>query len=289
MGLLGVREGGAYIDCTVGLGGHFSELAVRAGESGTAIGLDLDSAALEITSRRLEKLSRDRALAHWQLVNASYLSVGEQARLLPDGLADGILFDFGCSSLQLDDPTRGFSFRFDGPLDMRFDPQGGGRTAADVINTFDAQELADIFYNYGEERRSRAVARRIVETRARGPILTTTKLREVVESVTGRRSGGISGGTRVFQALRIFVNNELGNVEEALLEAFECLKQGGVMASITFHSLEDRIVKSYFKNIAVVGRAEILTKKPVTAKADELKRNPRSRSARLRAIRKGAL
>ncbi len=285
LAFLAVREGGAYLDCTTGTGGHMLAVARLAGPGGAVIGCDLDPAALEKAERRLEQASAEAPIAHWQLIRSSYTAVAELAGRLPGGKADGILFDLGCSSLQLEDPARGFSFSKDGPLDMRFDPDSG-LSAADVVASLPEDELARIFRLYGGERRARAVARRIAAEREKAPITTTARLREIVESVTGRRTGRIAGATRVFQALRIYVNSELENVERAIPDAFGSLKEGGTLVIISFHSLEDRIVKHSFKRLEALGSGRILTKKPVVPSQAELRRNPRSRSAKFRAIRK---
>jgi 16S rRNA (cytosine1402-N4)-methyltransferase len=286
LGYLDVRGGGSYVDCTAGAGGHTVHIARLAGPEGTVIGCDLDAAAVELCVKRLESERANGPIAKFAVHKCSYLNLKDLARELPSGLADGVLFDFGCSSIQLDTPERGFSFRSDAPLDMRFDPSSGEADAADLINTLPEPELADIFYLYGEERRSRAIARRIVSERSRCRIATTDQLRRVVESVVGPRAGKTAGATRVFQALRIFVNHELDNVEAALPVAFDILAKGGTVVAITFHSLEDRIVKNYFRALDSFERAKVLTRKPVTAGESELRRNPRARSAKLRAIRK---
>lgn len=284
---LGVKPGGIYLDCTAGTGGHLAEIAKRAGKTGFVIGCDLDAAALQIAEDRLQRLESSDSIAPWKLVHSCYTDIESVASLLPNGLADGILLDFGCSSLQLDTPERGFSFIKEGPLDMRFNPQSDSPSAADLIASCNEQELADIFYTLGDERRSRRIAARIVERREDTPITKTSQLREIVESVTGRRAGRISGATRVFQALRIAVNNELRNIETVLPIAYKMLSKGGCLVTITFHSLEDRIVKKFNKRLGSLESAKILTRKPVRAKDEELRRNPRSRSAMLRAIRKG--
>ncbi|MDZ7814711.1 MAG: 16S rRNA (cytosine(1402)-N(4))-methyltransferase RsmH [Planctomycetota bacterium] len=284
---LHVVPGGSYIDCTAGAGGHTAKIAQLAAPDGNVIACDSDNCILELARARLKALEEQQGkLARTRFVHSSYVRISDLCNLLPTGKPDGILFDFGCSSLQLDDPERGFSFRYDAPLDMRFDKQGPAKTAADVIATLSEMELADVFYRYGDERRSQAVARRIVEERRKKPIRTTKELKDIVESVTGRRTGKIAGATRVFQALRIFVNDELGNIEQVLPRAQRALKEGGRIVAITFHSTEDRIVKQFFKGLEVKGEARLLTKKPVTPKAEELRRNPRARSAKLRAIRK---
>ncbi|GAB4151038.1 MAG: 16S rRNA (cytosine(1402)-N(4))-methyltransferase RsmH [Planctomycetota bacterium] len=284
--MLNVRKGGAYVDCTAGTGGHMLHIARLAGPEGKVIGCDLDPEAVELCKRRLECERANGPIAEFLVRKCSYLNLKELAQELPQGKADGVLFDFGLSSLQLDRPDRGFSFRTEAPLDMRFDPTSRALTAEEVVNTFAEKELADIFFRYGEERRSRAIARKIVSERQKARIASTSALRGIVESVVGARSGASAGATRVFQALRIFVNAELSNVESVLPMAFEVLKEGGIAVAITFHSLEDRIVKNYFRALESADKAKVLTRKPITAGESELRRNPRARSAKLRAFRK---
>jgi 16S rRNA (cytosine1402-N4)-methyltransferase len=270
----------------------------RAGENGRLLGLDVGPEALGLAGERLgEYIERGRA----RLVQSNFSRLDEVARSEGYEPADGVLLDLGVSSMQLDTPERGFSFRADGPLDMRLDPRGG-ETASDLVNSLPEGELADLIYKYGEEPASRRIARRIVEARERNPIETTSQLEEIVYralggKVAGRTRSPIHPATKTFQALRIAVNRELEVLEEGLKAAVNVLKPGGRLAVISFHSLEDRAVKLFIRQEqkgcicppeypqCVCGRVPTLkavNSKPVEAGAEEQKRNPRSRSARLR-------
>ncbi|MGB6025152.1 MAG: 16S rRNA (cytosine(1402)-N(4))-methyltransferase RsmH, partial [Candidatus Sulfotelmatobacter sp.] len=279
---LNVRRGGTYIDATVGLGGHSYEIAKRLGAPGHLIGLDKDPAALEIAGPRLRPSGFSEA--DWpsiELRQASFASLAE-AR---SPIADGLLADIGVSSLQLDDAARGFSFQADGPLDMRMDPRSE-RTAEQVVNHLDERELADVIYEFGEERRSRRIARAIVRSR---PIRSTAHLADVISAAArpmNQAERRIHPATRTFQALRIFVNRELDDLRALTEAAPRILKPGGRVVVISFHSLEDRIVKDAFREGAKQGCFSLLTKKPVTATNEESDRNPRARSAKLRAAEK---
>ena len=281
---LKVRRGGTYIDATVGLGGHSYEIAKRLGAAGNLIGFDKDPAEMEIASGRLAagESSAGVSPADWpaiELRNESFASLAEVRGLR----ADGLLADIGVSSLQLSDPARGFSFQADGPLDMRMDPHSE-RTANQVVNHLDERELADVIYEFGEERRSRRIARAICRSR---PIRSTAHLAEVISAAArpmNRAEHRIHPATRTFQALRIFVNRELDDLKALLAAAPRILKPGGRVVVISFHSLEDRIVKDAFREGANQDmHFRILTKKPVTASEEEQDRNPRARSAKLRA------
>ena len=289
---LAVRRGGTYIDATVGLGGHSYEIAKRLGAPGHLIGLDKDPAALRIAGARLRASgvgpqtsdlsgARDEE-SEWPeitLLHRSFASLAEVQGLR----ADGLLADIGVSSLQLDDAARGFSFQAEGPLDMRMDPQSE-RTAEQVVNHLDERQLADVIYEFGEERRSRRIARAICRSR---PIRSTAQLADVISAAArpmNQAERRIHPATRTFQALRIFVNRELEDLKALLEAAPQILKPGGRVVVISFHSLEDRIVKDAFREGANQDRYyRILTKKPVTASEDESDRNPRARSAKLRA------
>lgn len=280
------------IDGTLGAGGHTRAL-LEAG-AGEILGLDLDSNALAIAHAALKPYSN-----RLHLVQASYVNMADEAHKLGWQQVGGILLDLGLSSMQLDRPERGFAFMYDGPLDMRFDPQSDQPTAADIINLWDENELADAFFRYGEEPQSRRLARAIVANR---PYETTRQLAEVIEKTMPRRPGDkIHPATRVFQALRIAVNDELGTIERALPHAVNLLEVGGRLAVISFHSLEDRIVKQFFKQestdcicpphtpVCICGhRASIrlVIRKPVVASEQEIRDNPRSRSAKLRVVEK---
>jgi 16S rRNA (cytosine1402-N4)-methyltransferase len=276
--LLAVRPGGFWVDGTVGAGGHAAEILRRSAPDGRLFAADRDAEALAEAAQTLAPFG-ERAT----LLQADY-------RELPGLLEeppDGILLDLGVSSLQLDRAERGFSFKSDGPLDMRMD-QRGGRTAADVVNRLPEPELADIIYRYGEERAARRIARRIVEGRRRSPFRTTLQLADVVRSVARRPRGrGIDPATLTFQALRIYVNRELEGLGHALDRLARRLAPRGRLAVIAFHSLEDREVKQAFRSLATAG-FRLLTRKPVRPGEDEVRRNPRSRSARLRAVEREA-
>jgi 16S rRNA (cytosine1402-N4)-methyltransferase len=295
---LAVRRGGTYIDATVGLGGHSYEIAKRLGAPGHLIGLDKDPVALEMAGKRLtagsstalssrardEMLARnDKGEADWPTITLLHRSFAEIARGEQTATVDGILADLGVSSLQLDDARRGFSFQAEGPLDMRMDPHSE-LTAEQVVNHLGEQELADVIYEFGEERRSRRIARAICRSR---PIRNTAHLAEVISAAAwpmNSEQRRIHPATRTFQALRIFVNRELEDLRVLLEAAPRILKPGGRVVVISFHSLEDRIVKDAFRDGEKKYRYfRVLTKKPVTASEEENNRNPRARSAKLRA------
>ena len=275
---LAVKRGGSYLDATVGLGGHSLEIARRLGAPGHLIGFDKDPAALERAREiLLDAGRRDAGATQITLIHGSFAEVGE--RVAPASL-DGLLADLGVSSLQLSDAARGFSFQAEGALDMRMNPMSG-ETAEQVVNRIDERELADVIYEFGEERRSRRIARAIVRSR---PIRTTTQLVEVVAAAArSMKHERIHPATRTFQALRIFVNRELDDLKALLEAAPGVLKPGGRLVVISFHSLEDRIVKDALRDGAKQGWYRLLTKKPVTASEEEIGRNPRSRSAKMRA------
>jgi 16S rRNA (cytosine1402-N4)-methyltransferase len=287
---LAVKRGGTYIDATVGLGGHSYEIAKRLGAPGHLIGLDKDPAALDIAR---EKLVVGRAslvdsederpeLSDWPSVTLIHESFAEIANGQKPKTIDGILADIGVSSLQLNDAARGFSFQAEGPLDMRMNPQAE-RTAEQVVNQMDEVTLANLIYEFGEERRSRRIARAICRSR---PIRTTAELAAVVSAAArpmNQAERRIHPATKTFQALRIFVNDELKDLQELLNAAPQILKPGGRLVIISFHSLEDRIVKDALRDGVKQGHYRLLTKKPVKATEEEIDRNPRSRSAKLRA------
>jgi 16S rRNA (cytosine1402-N4)-methyltransferase len=259
----------------VGLAGHSYEIARRLGAPGRLIGCDKDPAALEIARARLETRTRD-----WPQVELRHGSFADAGDQFQSGTFDGVLADLGVSSLQFDTATRGFSFQADAPLDMRMDPQQE-RTAEQVVNHLDERELADVIYEFGEERRSRRIARAIVRSR---PIYTTRQLVEVISAAArSMKHERIHPATRTFQALRIFVNRELDDLRELMSAAPRILKLGGRLVIISFHSLEDRIVKDALRDGVKQGHYRLLTKKPVTPSQEEIDRNPRSRSAKMRA------
>ena len=282
---LAVRRGGTYLDATVGLGGHSREIARRLGAAGHLTGFDKDPAALEIAREKLKGVLGASSLVvgktDWPEITLLHRSFAEIANDDPAAY-DGILADLGVSSLQLNDAARGFSFQAEGPLDMRMNTQSG-RTAEQVVNHLDERELADVIYEFGEERRSRRIARAIVRSR---PISTTAQLAAVISAAArpmNQAERRIHPATRTFQALRIFVNRELEDLRELLQTAPRALKPGGRLVVISFHSLEDRMVKDAMREGAKQGEYKLLTKKPVTAGEEEIDRNPRARSAKLRA------
>lgn len=283
---LAPRPGGRYIDGTLGGGGHAAAVLEAAGPDARLLGIDADPAALAAAGARLAPFGERAALAH-----GNFRDLAQIARAAGLAPADGLLLDLGVSSHQLDTAERGFSFLADAPLDMRLDPTSG-RTAAELVNQTPEGELADLIYRYGEERASRRIARAIAEARARRPVATTGALAELIARALGRR-GKIHPATRTFQALRIAVNQEIASLEAALPQAVELLAPGGRLAVIAFHSLEDRVVKQFFRaesGAAGAGQARlrIITKKPIEAGAEEVRANPRSRSAKLRIAERAA-
>lgn len=294
--LLAPRDGEVFVDATLGLGGH-SEAILAAAET-SLIGIDQDSAAIAFAERRLDSFG-DRA----RIVQANFSEIREVLAVENIDKVNGIIADLGVSSIQLDSEDRGFSFRFDSPLDMRMDTDSGGETAAELLETLTETEIANIIYEYGEERASRRIAKWIVERRDRGePIRTTKELADLVARAVRRGPRDkIHPATRTFQALRIAVNREIEILEQFIRDSIDLLKIEGRLAIITFHSLEDRIVKQTFQKMAgkcfcppripqcvcgAVKIVEILTRKPVVPNEIEMQENPRSRSAKLRACLK---
>ena len=290
------ERGGLFVDCTVGLGGH-SEAILKSSPDTRILGLDLDPAALEYSRQRLAPFGN-----RFRAVQANFRKIVTVSREAGESDAAGVLVDLGVSSLQFDSPERGFSFRFDAPLDMRMDPTTGP-TAADLLQQLPEAEIARIIFEFGEERHSRRIARRIVERREQGqPVTTTAELAELVRgAVGGHKRQQIHPATRTFQALRIAVNHELDGLGEFVETAVDLLAQDGRFVAISFHSLEDRIVKRELRRLSGVCECpprlpvcscgarkviEILTRRPVTPSDRELEENPRARSAKLRAVRK---
>ena len=279
---LAVRRGGTYVDATLGLGGHSYEIAKLLGSEGKLIGFDKDPAALERARRKLSEPPAELQ-DDWPEIRYEHGSFAELGERIEAGSIDGLLADLGVSSLQLEDASRGFSFQADGPLDMRMNPTEG-MTADQVVNRMDETSLANVIYEFGEERRSRRIARAIVRAR---PIKSTQHLVEVVSAAArSMKHERIHPATRTFQGIRIFVNRELDDVKALLGSAPSALKRNGRVVIISFHSLEDRIVKDAIREGVQKGWYEVLTKKPVTATEEEIESNPRSRSAKLRAAEK---
>jgi len=271
--LLEPKPGSRFIDATLGAAGHARVLLERTAPDGRVLGIDQDESALANAKQALQSFGSQVIFVHANFRRVA--AVAAQQGFLE---CDGVLADIGISSMMVDDPSRGFSFMREGPLDMRMD-RTQPLTAAEVVNTASEKEIADILYTCGEERRSRPIAKSIVRSR---PLhLTTDRVRAVERVTGGPRHGQIHPATRTFQALRIFVNDELKSLEEFLDSAMTVVRSGGRVVVIAFHSLEDRIVKQKFRASAVSGR--VLTKKVVTARDEEVRRNPRARSAKLRA------
>lgn len=286
------KHGGRYVDGTLGAGGHARGILEACAPDGLLLGLDVDSQALALAR---ETLAPYEGRIH--LAQASYTTLAKQLAGLGWDAVDGILLDLGASSMQFDVPGRGFSFQQDGPLDMRFDPHAL-QSAADIVNTWDEKDLADLIFRYGEDSKARRIARAIVSSR---PLQTTRELAAVVEKASPRRGSRIHPATQTFQALRIAVNEELPALEKVLPQAVASLRRGGRLAVISFHSLEDRMVKEFFREQSRellnppyerIYKAErkavlkIINKKPISPSVEEMLGNPRARSAKLRIIEK---
>jgi 16S rRNA (cytosine1402-N4)-methyltransferase len=323
--VLNPKPGEFFIDGTIGSGGHSAAILERISSGGVLLGIDWDKKAIEMMREKIAANSkicpvvkrsfyygvknprsnpaesgmlRGRQNSKLILVHGNYADLPGILKKYKLPKADGLLLDLGMSSEHLEKSGRGFTFQKDEPLIMRYQFQDVGRpgrptsqilTAAEVVNTFSEKDLANIFYKYGEERYSRRIAKKIVEERKKKPIKTTFELVEIINkfymNYKTRRTYKIHPATRVFQALRIYVNDELGNLEKLLKNLAEILKPGGRAAIISFHSLEDRLVKNHFRRLAKEGKVGILTKKPIKPTLEEIKQNPRSRSAKMRAIR----
>lgn len=286
------RSGGRYVDGTLGAGGHARGILEACAPDGFLLGLDVDPQALAIARETLAPYE-----GRFHLAQASHTTLGEQLASLRWDAVDGIVLDLGASSMQFDNPERGFSFMQDGPLDMRFGINAA-MSADEIINTYDERELAEIIFKYGEDRDARKIARAIVNSR---PLHTTGGLVAAIEKASPRRGDRTHPATQTFQALRIAVNDELASVEKTLPQAVSSLKSGGRCAAISFHSLEDRIVKEFFKEqskdfinppyerIYEVERKAVIklvNKKPILPGEEEMRVNPRARSAKLRVIEK---
>jgi len=291
LGVIAPLDGSLVVDATLGLGGHSER--ILSSSNARIIGIDQDEEALTLAGKKLERFGE-----RFTSIHANFSEIIEVVKEPPDR----IIADLGVSSLQLDSESRGFSFRFDAPLDMRMDASSGGPTAADLLATLEQDEIANLIYRYGEERHSRRIAKWIVERRDAGtPIRTTSELAELVSRAVPRSKEKIHPATRTFQALRIAVNGELDILKGFIADAIDTLKTDGVLAIITFHSLEDRIVKHAFRRLAgqcvcppripvcacgAAKKVEIITRRPIVPSELEQTENPRSRSAKLRACRK---
>ena len=271
--------GGVFLDCTVGGGGHTARILEKVGTGGFVVGLDQDETALEIAAGNLSSFSNLR------LIRLNFEDIDQVPAITGISAFDGILFDIGVSSFQLDTVERGFSFQNEARLDMRMDTRNSC-TAGHIVNRYSEEQLRDMFFTYGQERDARRIARKIVETRKKSPIMTTTELADLIRSCKRMPSDGYwktNPATKVFQALRIAVNRELDVLETGLDKATKLLKNGGRICVISFHSLEDRVVKQFFRGHDELER---LTKKPVAVSREEILENKRSRSAKLRAAQK---
>lgn len=293
---LNIRPNGIYVDCTAGGGGHSYAIASQLGEEGRLISLDRDPDAIKAATARLSEFK------NVQVVHSNYSALDEVLENLGIEAVDGIIMDLGVSSYQLDEGSRGFSYHSDAPLDMRMSQTG--MSAADVVNTFSEQQLSDILFEYGEEKFARRIASNIIRERQESPIMTTSRLADIVkESVPQKARRDKNPCKKTFQAIRIAVNGELDHLSEGLDKAFECLKPEGRLAVITFHSLEDRLVKQRFASWCkgcicppdfpqcVCGRKPkgmLVNRKPIEADQQELDANNRSRSAKLRVFERGA-
>jgi 16S rRNA (cytosine1402-N4)-methyltransferase len=296
MRFLDPGRGGLFVDCTVGLGGH-SEAILEASDQTRVVGIDRDTEALSFANERLARFGK-----RFRSVHANFREIDRILSDLNESAAAGVLVDLGVSSLQFDSPTRGFSFRFDAPLDMRMDPESDEPTAADLLAQLPETELARIIFEYGEERGSRRIARWIVEKREQGePITTTKQLADLVARAVRSKKSKLHPATRTFQALRIAVNHELEGLSSFVEKSVDLLQVDGRFVAISFHSLEDRIIKQELRRLSGVcqcpprapfcscgasRRVEILTKRPVVPSEAEIDQNPRARSAKLRAARK---
>lgn len=291
------RQAATFIDCTLGAGGHAWGILKESFPDGRLLGLDVDPTAVQIARERLSEFG-----SRVMIIQESYIHMSQMIKEVGWKTIMGVIFDLGVSSMQLDNPERGFSFRKQAPLDMRFDP-GNPVSAQDLVNNLSESELADLIYRYGEERRSRMIAKSLVENR---PIMDTLHLARIVSDAVGRRSYRTTRrkrhpATRTFQALRIAVNQELASLENALPSALEILDIGGRLSVISFHSLEDRIVKNYFRreskdcicppkspicNCGHRATVRLINRRPIFPSHEEIIQNPRARSARLRTVEK---
>lgn len=282
---LELKEGDIYLDATAGSGGHLREVAERFKGKVELVGIDLDENSIELTRTRLAEVGTTA-----KLKVLSFREIDQVPELLKVGRPNKILFDLGWSKDQFEDGGRGFSFQKDEPLLMTFNskPKESDLTAFEIVNDWSEESLADVIWGYGQEQFARRIANAIVNARAKGPIQTSGQLMEIIKSAVPifYRFGRLHPATKTFQAIRIAVNDELNALEEGVTKAFEILAPQGRLAVISFHSLEDRIVKNFFKLKKTEGAAIEITKKPLIASAAEIKENPSSRSAKLRIIQK---
>ncbi|MBU1092264.1 16S rRNA (cytosine(1402)-N(4))-methyltransferase RsmH [Patescibacteria group bacterium] len=279
--LLDLQPGEVVIDATVGDGGHANKILEHINPGGFLLGIDRDPEAVTFT---YEKLSINQQSNQFAIRHGSYCDLDVILKNCGYSGADGILFDLGLSSRQLSN-RRGFSFKETAPLDMRFDPESE-LTAEEIVNSYPKDKLANLLWEFGEERASRRIADAIFKARQKNRIATTTELADIVSSAKGGRKGKIHPATQTFQALRIAVNQELEAIRETLPKAIDLLHPSGRLAVISYHSLEDRIVKQQFRNLYKQGQINLITKKPVRATRSEILNNPRARSAKLRVIEK---
>ncbi len=280
--LLNLKPGSVVVDATLGLGGHSKIMAEKIGAQGVIIGIDKDVESIKIVNKNLRIKKPNSQLI---TVHGSYVDVDTIVANHGYKSVDAILFDLGLSSLQLDTAARGFSFQKNAPLDMRFDTTEPV-TAADIVNGYSVKELADLIWLLGQERQSRKIAKAIFDRRRKQRIETTEDLAQIVLKAKGGRKGKIHPATLTFQALRIAVNKELLAIQTALPKAVELLKPKGRLAVISYHSLEDRLVKHLFRDLAKTDQINLVVKKPIVPSLDEIRNNPRARSAKLRVIEK---
>jgi 16S rRNA (cytosine1402-N4)-methyltransferase len=294
---LNIKDDGIYVDCTLGGAGHSLEIVKKLSQEGRLICFDQDMTAIEVAKERLKD-----HLHQVTFIHANFRFLKPELEKIDVTRVDGVLYDLGVSSPQLDTPERGFSYNLDAPLDMRMDTDAS-LTAYDVVNDWSYEDLVRIFFRYGEEKFSKRIARKIEETREQAPIRTTAELAELIKTsipAATRRTGG-HPAKRVFQAIRIAVNDELGAAEDSLADAITLLNPGGRLSVITFHSLEDRLCKTIFReasslpdlppNLPIIPEgmepmAKLITRKPIIPSEDEIEENKRSRSAKLRILEK---
>ena len=273
---LSLKKNGIYVDCTIGEGGHAEAILENIGDEGLLIGLDKDSKALNVAEERLKKTGKN-----FILIKSDFLNLSFHLKRLKIERVEGMLFDFGISSFQLEDFSRGFSLKNNGPLDMRFD-ELSPLTCEQLVNQASYPELYRILRDFGEERRASLIAKRIIQKRKEKRMRTTFELAEIASKVLGRGKGKIDPATRTFQAFRIAINGELESIEKILPQIPDFLKEKGRVCAISYHSLEDRLVKRNFRTAKEKGQMKIITKKPIRSSTEEILKNPRSRSAKLR-------